>query len=1278
MAALSADDSFDYFGSEDSAFLRELQDVQLPGDARQAGDTSKPSLLNPDSELDQSGDSDLLPRNRTLDITFGGPPCAQPSKRRRLSDTPPVSPLRSHDPPAAKRPRHDINLSIFADLSSDISFNELSPPLPQSDADPAPVQLPSQVQSPRKAGGSNTKRNPNSNGAYNALQTDDDNYLGEDIYGAAHFGDFGEYMRRKRAKLQIQNTELDEGTERNQIFRGVSIYINGRTKPSVQELRKLIVDYGGVFQAYLDKKALVTHVITCSLTPAKVREFQHMKVVRPEWLVDSVQKGALLPWHDYIFQTGGRIEGSMQGRTMQPSMHTFPAQRAQTSAQGFASSRAQSTMYGVQTTRASTSGRNYAASKRPRSPSPDADYGFDESFPDDDWERSFDADEAGLPPVYRIPQWKSTIPAKPATKPVQPPPASKAPVYANGPNTHAARAMQDPAWRAAHTSVAPGFIEGYYRNSRLHYLSTWKTELRVLVADAQDRAERGDVPGVEARLASQGLSMRGAKLTSPKGKGRAREGSQRVIMHVDFDAFFVSVGLLDRPEMRGKPVVVCHSQGGAGGASSTSEIASASYEAREFGIKNGMSLQQARQLCPSISTIPYEFEKYKKLSLKFYTILMSVADDLQAVSVDEALIDVTSSVEQMVSSNPAKDFAESVRAQVKEATGCTVSIGIAHNIMMARLATRKAKPAGSFHLTEDEIPALMGTLDIKDLHGFGSAACDKAQEKLGSTNLGELAKRSRGVLCDALGKGTGETLWKAIRGIDERKLESDKPRKSVSCEINYGIRFEDNEQAERFVHQMAEEVTRRLQAINKKGRSLTLKVMQRDPEAPVEAPKFMGHGICITHNRQSPLSGALGRATDDSNIIGALSWKLLRSMNIPPQELRGLGIQIQKLDDEVVVVPAGQGRLQFKSKDGKSYAGQGRIHDPLERLVAELDVLPTPAAMPPPHGAPATRPDVDLPNLSQLDQSVYNALPDDIRAELSQEYKRRSVTPAPGHNAAREPSAGPSNVGTDAPAPNLARITRALAPRSRPHISPQKRLYGLLARPAQKVKIPPPRVDEAELVALGLDPGVFAVLPVKIQREQLAQARGVATRLSQRPAEAVKPLKAPKKLGERFRYFDPLNEIIPPPPPPFAVHVELPTLRKPKKNARQVQEDAQALLAAWLQGFQAHVPHRRDVDHFAKYLSLCVESDLGIEQATALMRWWRILLRRSLGLWEGMELDEDVEQMLEEWVAGNRTFEGVRVSEELLGCAWWVAFEEIKCKMNEVARKRYGGSLSFR
>jgi nucleotidyltransferase/DNA polymerase involved in DNA repair len=89
-----------------------------------------------------------------------------------------------------------------------------------------------------------------------------------------------------------------------------------------------------------------------------------------------------------------------------------------------------------------------------------------------------------------------------------------------------------------------------------------------------------------------------------------------------------------------------------------------------------------------------------------------------------------------------------------------------------------------------EVPELLAPLDISDLHGFGWSTKQKAQEKLGTTNLGELAKKSKAILMDALGKGTGETLYKAVRGIDEKKLESDKPRKSVSCEINVSLLFQ--------------------------------------------------------------------------------------------------------------------------------------------------------------------------------------------------------------------------------------------------------------------------------------------------------------------------------------------------------------------------------------------------------------------------------------------------------------------------------------------------------
>jgi DNA repair protein REV1 len=194
---------------------------------------------------------------------------------------------------------------------------------------------------------------------------------------------------------------------------------------------------------------------------------------------------------------------------------------------------------------------------------------------------------------------------------------------------------------------------------------------------------------------------------------------------------------------------------------------------------------------------------------------MSHADDLQAVSVDEALIDVTEVVSQLRRQaaaegsqyDPAKDYAETIRAEVRKVTGCEgtfyprgvrrssltsppVSIGIAHNILLARLATRKAKPGGSYHLLPEDVAEYLAPLELTNLHGFGRHTKQKAIEKLGTVNLGELAKKSKSQLSDALGKGTGEKLYNGLRGIDDQQLESDKPRKSVSCEINVrGVLF---------------------------------------------------------------------------------------------------------------------------------------------------------------------------------------------------------------------------------------------------------------------------------------------------------------------------------------------------------------------------------------------------------------------------------------------------------------------------------------------------------
>ncbi|KAJ7590708.1 hypothetical protein C8J56DRAFT_540169 [Mycena floridula] len=1001
----------------------------------------------------------------------------------------------------------------------------------------------------------------------------------EAVYGEAHFGDFGEYMSRKRAKLQIQNAQLD--SDASPIFQGLSIYINGWTQPSVQDLRSLIVKHGGVFQPYLVQKGLVTHIITCSLTAAKMHEFQNMKVVRPEWLLESAEQRILLPWKNYIFQHDERSEKT-QG--------------------------AKSTQRGI------------------------------------------------LEHATRLQASLATNPIIPKPAPPPKPPAapSTVPRYAqHESNPNAQRAMANPEWRKANTSAAPDFIEGYYKNSRLHHLSKWKAELKNLVQEAQKRAENSAAESLEKADVETlgGISMRGAEfnLRSPtKGKAKAiPNDEQRVIMHCDFDCFFVAAGLTKRPEHRGKPIVVCHSQDDQGGDSSTSEIASASYEARSFGIKNGMSLQQARQLCPTVMTIPYEFELYKRFSLKFYTILMSHADDLQAVSVDEALIDVTTTVSRLRSAtatavDPAKDFADSLRAQIKDATGCDVSIGISHNILLARLATRRAKPAGSFHLQPDEVPQLIAPLTITDLRGFGSSMKQKAQEKLGTIILGDLASRSKGALCDALGKATGETLFNAIRGIDHSKLESDKPRKSVSCEINYGIRFENDGEAEKFVFKMAVEVARRLDEVQMRGGSMTLKIMKRASDAPVEAPKFLGHGACDVFSKQAALAGPAGRATSDEKVIGEHVWRMLKSFHFDPRDLRGIGIQIQKLEPTSGVAPGpGQAQLQF---------GRTEAHVP----------VPGPSRVSPPAV------DMALPSFSQVDMSVFNALPVEMREELQSEYKRRSETPQPPPQPPPKPvfkfpPPPPRNIFPSRRGGSTSRATRQFAPggRGRGGPSPRKNfLFDLIENKKTDVLVrrhgvTSTRITEDDIRELGMDPEVFAMLPKNIRNEQLCRVRLIqkfgAVPEVDGPRQILKARKRPKQIGIFRR------------PLPKAIYLPDAIIRRNAGKTKlefTTTEQIQDLVSMWVGGNKGKPPKEKDVEIFSKYLVKTVDtsecSAVGKERGIAVLKWWLVLLRRHWGSFEHADEADNVP----------------------LG--WWRAFRQVKEKMDVVHRKRYGGKISLK
>lgn len=348
------------------------------------------------------------------------------------------------------------------------------------------------------------------------------------------------------------------------------------------------------------------------------------------------------------------------------------------------------------------------------------------------------------------------------------------------------------------TASDPNFLEEFYNNSRLHLISTLGAEFKQLISDLRDKPER-NFPGREKLL--QIPTKTGFVPQTP------------VIMHIDMDCFFVSVGLRNRPELRGQPVAVTHAKNAqlnpkiereaavaynmdrlpvgvelrlVDGRSSMSEVASCSYEARACGVKNGMFLGAAAKLCPDIKTIPYDFEGYRDVATTLYKTIASYTLDIEAVSCDEMYVDISDILK--IFNLTVEDWANHIRNEIMTITGCPCSTGFGANRLQARLATKKAKPAGCYHLKPEDVETYMAEISLTDLPGVGYATLQKLK-LLGLQTCGDVQVASLHVLQKELGQKVGETILEQARGVDRKPLNYHHERKSVSAEINYGIRF---------------------------------------------------------------------------------------------------------------------------------------------------------------------------------------------------------------------------------------------------------------------------------------------------------------------------------------------------------------------------------------------------------------------------------------------------------------------------------------------------------
>jgi DNA polymerase-4 len=350
------------------------------------------------------------------------------------------------------------------------------------------------------------------------------------------------------------------------------------------------------------------------------------------------------------------------------------------------------------------------------------------------------------------------------------------------------------------------------------------------------------------------------------GEPKAQDLPVRKIIHIDMDAFYASVEQRDNPELRGKPVAV-------GGSAARGVVAAASYEARAFGVRSALPSVTAKRRCPDLIFVKPRFDVYRAVSAQIHRIFAEYTDLIEPLSLDEAYLDVTTNKQNIP---VATDIATMIRARIKEVTGLNASAGISYCKFLAKMASDLNKPNGQAVITPRMGPEFVANLPVKKFHSVGPATAAKMQRLCIKTGA-DLREKALTFLQEHFGK-SGSWYYRISRGIDERPVQPNRPRKSVGAEDTFAVDIFDLDAARAELMPLAEKVWRHCEAKEISGRTVTLKVKFADFQQ-------------ITRSRTLP------QPVDGSAQIVSTANSMVTELFPVTKGIRLLGVTLSSLDN---------------------------------------------------------------------------------------------------------------------------------------------------------------------------------------------------------------------------------------------------------------------------------------------------------------------------------------------------------------------------------------------